>query len=96
MGSVSEQEFWGRLAHPTAARRGGIGAADQLVAHSGRPHGADFFLAEFADAGALHLFDAQRHAHQNVDDCRDLHRRIPTIQIVCRIGFRRCQWLARA
>ena len=56
-----EQKLRADAAFDTVATT--LGAADEFVAHPGRAHGTYFFFAEFADAGALDLFDAQRHSH---------------------------------
>jgi len=63
-------------------------AADELVAHPGGARGTDFFLAEFADAGALHLFQFQGHTHQDNCQRRHFHRGIPTIKVRRGIRFR--------
>lgn len=65
-----------------------FGAAYQLVTHASGAHGADLFFAEIANAGALHLLDAQRHAHQHIHDGGDFHGRVPAIEVVRGIGFR--------
>jgi hypothetical protein len=69
------------------ARAAAVGAADELVAHSGISHGADFFFAEIANAGAANLIELERHTEKDDRERGDFHGGVPSIQIRRRIGF---------
>jgi hypothetical protein len=91
-GVAGEQKFGADRA--LDAGTAAFGATDQFVAHAGGPDAANFFGAEFAQSGALHLVEFNWNAHEHSSKRDDFYGGVPAIEVVGRIVFRNAESLS--